>query len=264
MFVGISKTRSDSEDGIYIKIVQEAFNSYKLFKNFKRNIDYMTVLEHVSESQGMLYLDTIRNESPELLNVIESYKENDIVGNPMVYKYEGVGKISPTTLRYIKVSSDLKRFFGLHIGDRIVEIGGGYGGQALINDKTFCIKVYEILDLYPVLKLISKYLECHILKSSYKVSTLNQKSGEEKYDLVISNYAFSELPKNLQLEYIRKVLSKSRKGYLTMNSGRSNETSRSTGKMTLDQLKKELQPFEIFEETPLTGPDNYLIVWGHN
>ena len=40
-----------------------------------------------------------------------------------------------------------------------------------------------------------------------------------KIDLLINNYAFSELPKNLQIKYLEEVISKSTHGYMTMNSG---------------------------------------------
>jgi hypothetical protein len=56
-----------------------------------------------------------------------------------------------------------------------------------------------------------------------------------EYDLVISNYAFSELPRDVQINYVKSVLAPSKRGYLTMNSGRSDWTGRSAGKLTLDE-----------------------------
>jgi hypothetical protein len=182
----------------------------------------------------------------------------------MLYEYKSIGLISPTTLRYIKVASDLKMLFGEHIGESIVEIGCGYGGQALVNDRAFKIKQYKLIDLPPVLTLISKYLESHILNCSYETSTLNQTSNSGKYDLVISNYAFSELPGPLQLKYVEKILINCKKGYLTMNSGKADTKIDSMGRMTIKQLEKLLPPFELLEEKPLTNNENYIIVWGHN
>jgi hypothetical protein len=65
-------------------------------------------------------------------------------------------------------------------------------------------------------------------------------------------------------EYINKVLAKSERGYMIMNSGLNNQTGRSDGKLTLGELKTLLPRFEILEEVPNTGPDNYVLVWGHN
>ena len=75
------------------------------------------------------------------------------------------------------------------------------------------------MDLNEVLELNVKYLENFILNSYYQCSTLNQLGSECNFDLVISNFAFSELPRALQIKYVEKVLSKSKRGYLVMNSG---------------------------------------------
>jgi hypothetical protein len=79
---------------------------------------------------------------------------------------------------------------------------------------------------------------------------------------VLSNYAFSELPAQLALKYVEKVLSKARRGYLTMNSGRGTG-ERNRGKLSIEDYNNLLPAFEIREEHPRTGPDNYILVWGH-
>ena len=112
----------------------------------------------------------------------------------------------------------------------------------------------------PVLQLISRYLECYLINSTYKPTTLNRfDSQTAKFDLVISNYAFSELPKPLQLKYISKVLSKAKRGYMTMNSGKTTGSGRS---MTIDELRIHFPDLQILEEVPLTSADNYILVWG--
>jgi putative sugar O-methyltransferase len=262
-YISARGNRSESDDdGLYIYAVQRAVKSYRYFSTFKKDSDYQATLEHVSKDQGEQYLDIVRKDNPHLIMRINDFKKNDLVGSPTLHHYPEIGLISPTTLRYIKVASDLLKFFGDSVGDKVVEIGAGYGGQALINDMTFKIKEYELLDLPPVLNLISKYLESHILNYGYKLSTLNQKTGEDSFDLVISNYAFSELPTHLQMKYIEKVISQCRRGYMTMNSGMGN--FHPINKLSVDELRKHLPNFEIFPEYPLTGPDNYIIVWGHH
>jgi hypothetical protein len=81
------------------------------------------------------------------------------------------------------------------------------------------------------------------------------------YDLVISNYAFSELPSPLQIAYIDKVISKAKRGYLTMNTGKT-ESSRDENKLTIEDLRNRLPPFEILPESPLPSPNTYIIIWG--
>jgi hypothetical protein len=78
---------------------------------------------------------------------------------------------------------------------------------------------------------------------------------------VISNYAFSELPADLQKKYIEKVLVNSARGYLIMNSGKDGGITKD--RLTLAELEKLLPKFEIFDEKPLSAPQNYVIVWGH-
>lgn len=260
-FVGAFGNRSLSDTGPYLASVQKALSNYKNFKKFKLDPRYQAILEHCSQEQGKAYLEIIKTESPALITNIDIFKENDFIGGATTYVYKDIGAISPSTLRYLKVASDIKNIFGETIGDRVAEIGVGYGGQLFIADKVLKFKQYDLFDLPPVLNLTSKYIESHTLNAAYFTTTLNQHRGDVEYDLVISNYAFSELPSKLQLRYIEKILSKSKRGYLTMNSGKENSEYKED-KLSLADLKKHLPSFEILEEKPLTAKDNYIIVWG--
>jgi putative sugar O-methyltransferase len=261
-FVGAIGNRSESESGpYYLASVQKAISNYKNFSKFKLDPRYQAILEHCTQEQGEAYLKIIKTESPTLISKINIFKENDIIGGAKTYNYKDIGAISPSTLRYLKVASDISNIFGETIGDRIAEIGVGYGGQLLIADKVLKFKQYDLFDLPPVLALTMKYIESHTLNGSYYTTTLNQHRGDVEYDLVISNYAFSELPSKLQFRYIEKILSKSKRGYLTMNSGKENSAFKKD-KLSLADLEKFLPSFEILEEKPLTQTDNYIIVWG--
>jgi hypothetical protein len=68
---------------------------------------------------------------------MERFKINDLVGSPTTYVYHRFGRISPSTLRYVKVASDLRRLFGDLTGAKVAEIGVGYGGQLLVLDQIF-------------------------------------------------------------------------------------------------------------------------------
>jgi putative sugar O-methyltransferase len=261
-FVGAIGNRSASETGPYLASVQKALSSYKNFERFKVDPRYQAVLEHTSKDQGSEYLKIIKSESPGLIGMINNFKDNDVIGGSKKYIYPEIGEISPSTLRYIKVASDIKNIFGDMIGDRVAEIGVGYGGQLLVIDKVLKFKQYDIFDLPPVQFLAAKYIESHTLRSAYHITTLNQHRGDVGYDLVISNYAFSELPSKLQIRYIEKVLSKSKRGYLTMNSGMENSAFRED-KLPLNKLKEYLPSIKIIEEKPLTAIGNYIIVWGN-
>lgn len=261
-FVGLKGKRSLSDDGRYVAFVRSALRHPQAFSQFKRHPDYREILEHVTEAYGRKYLDMILKNDPSLLGRIEEFKENDQLGSPLLSQYPEVGEISPSTLRYIYIASELRRLFGQDLGPRIAEIGVGYGGQLLINDKIFSYGEAHLFDLPPVLELTARCLEAHIMKGSYRTTTLNQHPGGLEYDLVISNYAFSELPSELQLSYVRKVLTQSKCGYLTMNSGREGNPF-SGDHLSLARLGELLPPFEVLEEIPSTPFKNYVIVWGH-
>jgi putative sugar O-methyltransferase len=255
------KWASDSQKTNYEASVEDILKTEFNFRKFRRNFNYCEIVENVTYRQGFAYIDRIKVLNPGKLNFKVNIQK-DAVGNPVQFNYPEFGKVSPTTLRYMSVAVEIRKIFGPELSGDFVEIGGGYGGQFLILKDMFRIENYGIYDLPNVQKLIKRYLE--LVNQHAQVEFLDlETSISRKWDLVISNYAFSELPKNLQETYISKVLSHSRRGYLIMNSGRENFTMRSKGKLSLKDLQKLLPSFEIFEELPKTGPDNYVIIWGH-
>jgi len=259
-FFSIKSLRSESDNGLYSIAVQEALTNKKKFNNFKSNIFYQDILEHVNYPQGLEYLNIIKRDS-NLLNNIDKFLINDQIGNPKKYYYEELKtKISPTTLRYIKVASDIKKIFKDEITN-IVEIGCGYGGQYLILDQVMKINHYILMDLHDVNKLIEKYLEHHLLNSSYETKTINQLQSNKQFDLVISNYAFSELPPQTQISYIKKILLNSKNGYLTMNSGKENSNFKNH--LSLEEIRNYIKNITILEEEPNTSEGNYIIIWGN-
>ena len=262
IFAHSKEYRSESDNGNYASAILNALQNQESFDNFKRSDSYMEILEHVSEEQGRQYLDILKSRNDGILEKgLATVLLSDAVGNPIKHKYDGIDvPLSPTTLRYLKVTSDLKKMFGVNLND-VAEIGCGYGGQTLANDQLLSVHVAKLFDLPFVNQLIERYLNSHLLHGAYVTTVINQEVPAD-YSLVISNYAFSELSKKLQITYIDKVLSRSDRGYLTMNSGLGG--SRSVGKLSLDELRELLPKFEIFEEEPLTAQHNYIIVWGHD
>ncbi len=262
VFVHTKEYRSDSEGGEYVAGIVNTLKNQQNFDNFKQDASYQMVLEHVSEQEGEDYLKIVSARDDGLLEkALSTVLQSDAIGNPTKYRYEGYDiPLSPTTIRYLKVASDLKALFGENLGN-VVEIGCGYGGQAYVNDQLLEVELATLFDLPVVNKLIERYLDALLLDGAYKTQVINQAQPKD-FDLVISNYAFSELPAILQDAYIKKILSRSARGYLTMNSGLSG--ARSAGKLSLAALSEKLPPFEVYKEEPLTAPYNYLIVWGHN
>ena len=250
---------SDSENTSYVVALNQILNSNRKFLRFRKSYKYKAILEHLNYKQGVSYLSILQNRQRDVSALSQMAVRNDSVGGPRIFKFNRDLTASPTTLRYLKVSSDLELLFGTELGT-VAEIGAGYGGQAAINLQAFSIDEYHIFDLLPAQALMSRYLERLDLQGRVFMTDLQRHF--DQFDLVISNYAFSELPKELQQVYCERVLNKSRMGYLTMNSGKINDTGRSVGKMSLSEIQEYLPNSEILNEVPLTGPDNYILVWG--
>ena len=100
----------------------------------------------------------------------------------------------------------------------IVEIGAGYGGQALILESFFEIETYTFIDLQIVNSLIEKFINLHSYNFEPYFYTIENFNKNNLFDLSISNYAFSELPKNLQKLALEKFINNSNNGYMLVNN----------------------------------------------
>ena len=77
------------------------------------------------------------DQTPSFVSLLDRFRENDRYGKPETCSYGEHGLFSPTTLRYIKVASDISQLFGSLDGLRIIEIGSGYGGQCFVATTAF-------------------------------------------------------------------------------------------------------------------------------
>ena len=249
---------SISDDQVYPDFCARASIASDLFLSFRKNPIYQTILEHVSQDDGKLYLDEIKRILPNYFNYFEKFKENDLWGNPELFEFPEIGNVSPSTLRYIKVYSDLRNLFGSLDDLKICEIGVGYGGQCRIVNSVDSPKEYLLVDIKQALLLTQRYLDNYVLNSKAKYLTMNELDKEE-YDLVISNYAFTELPRKIQDVYLKKVILNSEKGYITYNE---------ISPTHFDSYRKEellniIPNSKIVAEKPLTHPRNCIITWGY-
>lgn len=228
-----------------------------IFDKFKTIKEYNEILEHTSYDLAKIYLDIIKRDNPYLLDkkYLDKFKENDIFGGSNICNFDGI-VISPSTLGYIKVLSNLIKFFGDLNGFKIAEIGGGYGGQCKIITDVFNIKEYNIVDLYEVNKLTNKYLN-KLGVENFRTSTSNLLTVED-YDLVISNYAYTELSKDLQDHYKYTIIDNSSRGYITCNIITHLMPFPHYSKEELLNLNNKI---ELIDEEPLTAPDNFIILW---
>lgn len=249
---------SISEDSGYPDFCARAASDEQVFRNFKVDPLYNAVLEHVTREQGQVYLSRILAQSPELVADFDRFRSNDLLGNPRRYDYGEHGIFGSTTLRYIKVLSDLMTSFGSLAGFNIVEIGVGYGGQCKITSDRFRLASYSLVDLPPVLDLTSRYLERTGTKGWTAVRP-DQLDDQKTYDLVISNYAFTECTRPVQEDYVRKILTRSKRGYIT-----GNQISPSSHRAYKPrELVEAIPGAHLSDEVPLSHAGNYVVRWDH-
>ena len=253
---------SISELSSYPDFCAQAAKNDEIFADFKRAPQYQSVLEHVSYDQGKDYLKILKNKYPQLLESINKCKENDLLGNPIQFNFgRKIGNVAPTTLRYMKVSGDLTHLFGELKNKNIIEIGGGYGGQCKILSTLTSFAKYTIVDLPEAGLLAEKYLKLLNVDNVF-IESSESFVGAPHYDLVISNYAFSEISRDEQIQYIEKILNRSNCGYMTYNFTSDYYGINSlTLNELLDLLKIPNRDIQMLAEDPLTAPDNIIIVW---
>lgn len=252
----ISTSLSDNQ--VYPQVCITASHDYKVFNSFRRHPGYTQILEHVTKELGSEYLRILSND-PDIFAKMNIFKLNDNYGNPVMYEYPNVGLISPTTLRYIKVLADIKKYFHTADNLNICEIGVGYGGQCRLINAYYKPASYRLVDIQPALALTQTYLDNFILNSVLSYKTMNELNNKF-YDLVISNYAFTELPRAVQDVYLRKVILNSKRGYITYNE----ITPKEYNSYKSDELLAIIPGSKVFNEEPLTYLKNCLIVWGEN
>jgi len=259
---GIRSSISDTRQ--YREVCLESANNEKTFSQFKRDSRYTEILEHTSYELGRSYLNEIK-KSENIYKKIKLFCKNDRFGNPELLQYPEIGSFSPSTLRYIKVLADLVERFGALTDLDITEIGGGYGGQCLVIHAFAKIKSYRIFDLPEVLLLSEKYLKRNGVESvdlETLESFLSSRSCKIRYPgLVISNYAFSEINSEIQMQYLKNIILKSRMGYMTVNtiSGPCGVDS-----LSIEAIVRTLEnvgPVVVEPEKPLTHEGNKLIWW---
>jgi hypothetical protein len=252
---------SISDNDKYPVVCEAAANDESVFSVFKTIPAYTWILEHVSPDLGRSYLDFILEEY-ERDDVVEMCKDaivNDKFGGSQPILYD-IGNekinITPSTLRYTKVFIDLLSHFEDISEMNVCEIGGGYGGQCLVAESLSGFKSWDIVDLKEANKLQQKYLDKNEVSDVRFISLETITELKDEYDLVISNYAFSECTREIQDIYVDKILKKSKHGYMTMNFITHYEDLHS-----FETLSAVIDNIKDLEEKPNSFDTNRVYVW---
>lgn len=258
----------------YLESVYSAISDPKKFQVFRRERQYAGIVENVLEEEGRSILNCLPDEYIQLLR---STQEADKIGSPYTYDYSGL-IASPTTIRYAKIVEEIDGLFnGLNSVRSIAEIGVGYGGQArlicqFMEQTGKRLGTYTLIDLPDVLNLAKRYLENFNFGNAFEYKSKSElSSGVDgyKYDLAISNYAFSEFSRAMQDEYINKVFLKARSGFILMNNGKTDKDGKhlcnefGNHDCILDvELLKIIPKSRIVGSSFLSSKGVYLIAFG--
>lgn len=206
---------SITDQGVFPALCASAAKEAKRFAKFRRDPACTGVVETLSYHQAKEIPKIVLRQTPHYRDLAAEFRKNDWWGNPERCRFSGFGKMAPTTLRYIKVLSDLEVFFGNLAGMTMAEVGVGYGGQCSIIKSRFDVGTYTLIDLPPVVELAEAYLRKR--RTTGVEFTPWEKLGVTPSDLALSNYALSEMRRDVQTFYIDRVFSHAKRGYLLWN-----------------------------------------------
>jgi hypothetical protein len=230
----------------------------EVYGKFRSSGILIEALDHVSIEQGKDYIAEILKSTKWKEEYTKVLVDIDKIGEPKKYKFH-YGTFSPTLLRYLKVYIDLKKYFG-SLGElKLTEIGVGFGGQASLISKLDRPLSYSLYDIPPVLNLAKRFINDVGVSGNFAFIDGRDPAPSEQ-DLVISNYAFSELSLPVQEQYLNNVILSSSAGYITWNS----LSAKQLNGHSLAELIRLIPGSQIVTEEPNTSKDNVIIIWGYN
>jgi hypothetical protein len=247
---------SISDGTEYVDICRNAFLFENVYKKYKSCAQYREILEHCTYELGQEYL-TMISGNKRILDNLKLITPTDM-GSPFLYSYHGLGKASPTQIRYAKVLQDLLLLFGPLDSLIISEIGVGFGGQAIQIMSMHSGITYRLFDLeWP--SLLSRKNIALAPQGRENTALISDWNSDVKSDLLISNYAFSELNRETQELYMCNIIANAKMGYVIFNHLHDSQSD----SLTADEFASRIPGSQILDEVPLTFPGNVLVVWGH-
>jgi hypothetical protein len=173
------------------------------------------------ESTFRYYLTLVFNEVRKKdENFFINYKKlgDTLLGSPLCVSAQGV-QVNLDYLTSIEEYDFLCRNLDSHKIESVVEIGAGFGRTAHTLLK-LCpnIKKYTIIDLEPMLKISSKYLQKVLTGDASKLKFIAANNFGEwravRADLGINIDSFQEMPKQTIASYIDDLLAKVNSVYI--------------------------------------------------
>jgi hypothetical protein len=185
-------------------------------KNFRRIHAVRQVVETLGPVDGRHFARWIRDSAPGYLTD-KRVAAIDAWGNPIRWPAACLGTpraFSPTTLRFLAHALWLKKEGFVKEGGTVVEIGVGFGGLAAMN-AIVSNATTIMIDLPPVAK--AAMLQMRELGLGNFAS--NDQSKATAGDVCfISNYAFTELSREMQDAYVDEFIRHADRGVILSNA----------------------------------------------
>jgi hypothetical protein len=240
----------------YLETCKNAAINEAVFQNFRSIEAYFNAVECGQTGEFAQY---IRNHATQkTLSLIPQFNFLDHFGNPTRNMIDGFGLFSGTTLRYVLFADHISRIFDLPPNCKIAEIGAGFGGQAYVLSKLVSFSDYYIYDLPEVEELIKK-MTSTLAVANISCLHVHAKLPVDQVDLFISNYALSECDKATQIDYIQRVASKAKRGYMLYNDTNIHDHLKVGDfieQFKLYGINLKVQPEPVFSYT-----GNILLTW---
>ena len=249
-----------SKDTSYIDACSKAVQDSEYFKNFRSASAYHPIVDF--DIAIPLFVDYITTSaSQKIIDKLPVFNELDRIGNPMTKFFPGVGKFSGATLRYIAIADEIGKLFELPENAKIVEVGGGFGGQCYVLSQLQPWLRYYIYDLPEPNALTRKMLWMLDVKNVLSLPPAAP-LPDAQIDLFISNYAYSECSREVQLDYFDRLIKRAKRGYIIYNqiSHLFSVNSLSPSEF-MDLLEKNGMHPNLANESIPTGENTKLITW---
>jgi hypothetical protein len=250
------------------------------FATFRRHPATVSMLEHVSPNLGRRFLNFLGEETALGDLPFADFQAGDRIGDPATANYSDELApdveladylFAPTTLRYACLGWQVYH----HISSvtaapsvSILEIGGGYGGQAKILFDLFRashrdIAAYRIVDLAAVNGLQLRFLEQSLEPDEFARVRCTTFEGLEQdhFDLVVSNYALGEFSRKYQDSYLDYVADHCRHGYIIFNSTPKQRRRAKTPPLHPTFSAATFPDLRVVPEPIETGRHNRLVTW---
>jgi hypothetical protein len=228
----------------YNRYCFDAIESETIFNNFRHFTD-CGIVDSCWDTLGRDCLLLLQELNPE---VITKLITSDEICNPKKTYYPEIGlKLNATTIRYGLTAVNILKLFDIR-DMNILEIGIGYGGQCKVLHDLAKPKSYTLVDYPGVLELSKKWL------GKFEIKPILRDRDDIKYmnyDLIISNFAFSEMDKEWQAFYLEHLIDYIPRGYMVCNIISQEYMKGAINKKT----------GQILPEEPISGDGNFIYIW---